>query len=271
MSVRVMSDVYDSELEGATATSVMLVLANSADDDGTNCFPGTRLIARRARASERTVIRTIKYLAVEGWLWIVQRGGLGAGHRTEYRLNVNRLHEQAEKTRAEERDRRYRQGCHSVTLRPGQERVTTGKKKGDNRARKGDIDGAPLFVLPVSDPSPLPSPPNPLPREGAREFEIERACDQVCSALGIANRRKRKPVQLAVALAAEKGELPATIALSIVAAVREQDELHLEGQLKNKFGLEKFLGLGIWRDKNRWMWDTAEMRLQAAARVGAAR
>src|SRR5690242_14887936 len=90
MSVRVMADVWDSALEGATATHVMAVLANSADDDGTNCFPGTRLIARRARVSERTVIRTIQDLESAGWLKVLQRGS-GAGNRTEYRLNVQRL------------------------------------------------------------------------------------------------------------------------------------------------------------------------------------
>ena len=266
MSVNVMSDVMDSELEGLTATYVMVVLANSADDDGTNCFPGTRLIAERARISERTVTRTIKDLADEGWLWVIQRGD-GAGHRTEFRLNVDRLHEQAERVREIRRERR-RKGRHGVTLFPIRERVTTGKKKGDNRAQKGDIDGAPLYVLPVSDSPELPFTPCPLPREGVRVLELDRAVDQVCSALGIANRRKRRPVRQAIVMAAEKGELPATIALAIIAAVREQDERHLDRQLKFKYSLEKFLGLGIWRDQNRWAWDTAEMRLQAEARVG---
>ena len=261
-----MADVWDSELDGETATHVMAVLANSADDDGTNCFPGNRLIARRARVSERTVIRTIKHLAEDGWLWIVQRGGSGAGHRTEYRLNVNRLHEQAERTRDEERARR--QGCHRVTLRQPQGRVTTRRNKGDTGAGKGDIDVAPLFVLPVNDTSLGSDTPYPLPREGEREYELGSAVDQVCSALGIANRRKRGPVKQAIAMAAEKGELPATIALAMIAAVRTQDQLHLDRKLKFKYGLEKFLGLGIWRDENRWAWDTEELDRQAQARVG---
>lgn len=265
MSIYVIADVWDSAIDSSTATHVMAVLANSADDDGTNCFPGTRLIARRARVSERTVMRTIQELERGGWLWIVQRGS-GAGHTTEFRLNVDRLHATAEKTRAEERERKRR---HGVTLSSRQKRVTTGTRKGDTGARKGDIDDTPfLYVLPVSDTSEEPSPPNPLPREGARELELERAADQVCSALGIANRRKRKPVRQAIALAAEKGDLPATIALAMIAAVRDQDKLHLERRLKFKFGLQKFLGEGIWRDRNRWAWDPAEMRLQAEARVG---
>jgi hypothetical protein len=262
-----MADVWDSELEGSTATHVMAVLANSADDDGTNCFPGTRLIARRARVSERQVIRTIKALEDGGWLWILQRGS-GKGHRTEYRLNVNKLHVQAEKTRAAEQERKR---CHGVTFSRSKQRVTPERSKGDICAAKGDIGGGPLYVLPVIDTSHDPTPPNPLPREGAREIEFDRAVDQVCSALGIANRRKRRPLRLAIELAAEKGDLPAGIALEMISAVRDQDRLHLEGALKFKFGLDKFFGMGIWRNRDRWAWDTAALRLQGEARVGSAR
>jgi hypothetical protein len=114
--------------------------------------------------------------------------------------------------------------------------------------------------------SPTPQPP----QAGASEFNLalERSVDQVCSALGITNRRKRKPVRYAIATAAEKGELPATLALEMIAAVRDQDRLHLERALKFKFGFEKFIGLGIWRDRDRWAWDTAELKLQSEARMG---
>jgi hypothetical protein len=260
-----MADVWESDLEGPTPTHVMVVLANSADDDGMNCFPGIRLIARRTRVSDRTVIRAIQDLEQGGWLWVVQRG-VGAGNRTEYRLNVDLLHKQAEKNRAEEKERKR---CHGVTFSRGAKKVTPVHGKGDIRAQKGDIGAAPLYVLPVIDPSQEPSPPNPLPREGARVLEIERAVDQVCSALGLTNRRKRKPVGNAIAGAAEKGELPATIALDMICAVRDQDQLHLARQLKFKYGLEKFIGLGIWRDRNRWAWDTEQLHLQAEARTGA--
>lgn len=263
-----MADVWDSAMKGATAVHVMAVLGNSADDDGTNCFPGTRLIARRARVSERTVIRAIQELEQEGWLCVIRRGS-GAGNRTEYRLNVHRLHEQAEQTREEERRRK---GCHGVTLFSERKRVTLTTQKGDIGDTKGDIDGAPLFVLPVSDTSRDPSPPAPpLPREGEHELALTRAVDQVSSALGISNRRRRGPVRHAIALAMEKGEPAPTVALAIISAVREQDELHLRGRLKFKFSLQRFLGEGIWRDRNRWGWDTQQMRLQAEAGMGSVR
>lgn len=72
----------------------------------------------------------------------------------------------------------------------------------------------------------------------------------------------------AVKRACEKGDPAPTVALGMIAAVREQDVLHLRRELKFKFGLQKFFGEGIWRDHNRWAWDPAEMRQQANARVG---
>jgi hypothetical protein len=103
----------------------------------------------------------------------------------------------------------------------------------------------------------------------AMEQGIDRAMEQVCSALNIAEeRRKRRLIRAAIKRAAEKGAPPATLALDMIAAVRKQDTLHLARELKFKFGLQKFLGEGIWRDENRWAWDPAEMRLQAEARMG---
>ena len=273
-----MADVWDSAIEGATATHVMAVLANSADDDGMNCFPGTRLIARRARLSERTVIRTIRELELSGYLKIGTPGG-GSGRFSEYHLNATRLHEEAEKTRIEEREKR----CHHVTLsRRG--KVTSVRRIGDIDARIGDIDATKvglndrrqtdlqfLSVLPVLDPSEDPLHPQPLASEGRWEIDVEHAVDQVCSALGISNRRKRRPLRYAIEQAMEKGDPAPTVALAMIAAVREQAEAHASRQLKFQFGIEKFIGLGIWRDKNRWAWDNEEIRMQSEARVGSAR
>lgn len=254
-----MADVWDSAMEGSTAVHVMAVLANSADDDGMNCFPGTRLIARRARVSERTVIRTIQELEAGGYLKVSERGR-GAGRFSEYHLNVSRLHEEAEKTRAEDRAKR----CHGVTFLR-QRRVTLAQQKGDTGARKGDIRDAPLFVLPVSDPSEDPH-PQPLAREGRVEIELGHAVDQVCSALAIANRRKRKLLWDVIVLEAEKGDPPATVALRMIQAWRVQAESSMV--LRVKFGLAKFFGEGIWKDQRRWHWDEDLLRRQAEARVG---
>jgi hypothetical protein len=72
----------------------------------------------------------------------------------------------------------------------------------------------------------------------------------------------------AVKRACEKGGPEPTVALGMIAAVREQAELHLRRHLKFKCGLQKFIGEGIWRDRIRWAWDPEQMHLQAEARVG---
>lgn len=263
MSNRVQADVWDSAMEGSTAVHVMVVLANEADDDGMNCFPGTRRIARRARVSERTVIRTIQELEADGYLRIGVRGR-GAGRFSEYYLNVNRLREEAEKKRAEERAAKYQKGCHGVTF-SAKRKVTLAQAKGDIGAGKGDIGAAPLFVLPVND-SLEDLLPQPLAREGRRETEIGYAVDQVCSALGVANRRKRRLLADVIALEAEKGELPPTIALAMIAAWNAQAAN--SHRLRVKFGLVKFFGEGVWKDQRRWHWDEELLRRQAEARVG---
>ena len=260
-----MADVLDSAVEERTALLVLLALADAADADGTNCFPGTRRIARQARASERTVTRTIQELEREGLLWVIQQG-LGSGNRTEYRLNVRRIHDEAEAAREADRARKRR---HGDTFRKSGRKVTWATGKGDTGARKGDNGDRPLDVLPGITQKPDPPPPvSPsLPRGSERDAELTRAVDQVTSALGL-GRRKRRMVQEQLALAAEKGEPAAASALAMIVAVRDQDALHLEGKLKYKYGLQKFVGEGLWRQRDRWGWDVKEMRLQAEARVG---
>jgi hypothetical protein len=259
MSMTVQTLVRQSTIQDATLLHVLEYLANCGDDFGGNCFPGTALIARMVRRSERTVIRTVAQLEAQGWIGVVKRGD-GKGNRTEFQINIDKLKE-----------------CQDVTLIPRSKRVTLTPAKGDIRAAKGDIGvGRTVKETPGKQKPPQP------PQAGASGAQlalvavdsskdqkaVERAIDQVCSALGIANRRRRKVVGYAVELAMEKGEPAPTVALSMIAAVRAQDEMHLRRQLKFKFGLQKFLGEGIWRDRNRWAWDPEQMRLQAEARVG---
>jgi DNA-binding transcriptional regulator YhcF (GntR family) len=266
MSLRVMADVWASSLKGSTATHVMLALANEADDEGMNCFPGTKRLARHTRVSERTVIRTISDLERDGWLWVLQRG-LGSGNRTEYRLNVQRLHEEAEQSREADRDRKRR---HGVTFRQDQRKVTSAPRKGDTGAAKGDIGAGPLFVLPVTTQEQNPTPQPPLPRGSYRELELARAGDQVMNALAL-GRRKRRLIQEQLQLEADKGEVPATAALAMIAAWRRKAEL---SHVLRPCSLEKFFGTGIWRDERQWFWDKDAIRdeqRRSEARVGSVR
>ena len=100
------------------------------------------------------------------------------------------------------------------------------------------------------------------------ENEIARAVDQVCNALAITNRRRRPLLQRTIAMEVSKGEASASVAAAMIAAVREQDAELAGGDLKFTYGIDKFFGLGIWKDKRRWAWDMKEIRQQREARCG---
>lgn len=266
-----MADVWDFGPSDATLTNVLVVLANSADDDGGNCFPGTALIAARTRFSERTVTRAIAALEREGWITVLQRGaGRPKGrnrheksaYMSQYLINVERLKQ-----------------CQRVTFSEEKKKVTPIRKKVTGATGKGDFHDNPpypLFGIPVSDPSGIqkPIPPNPLVTEGAsgslsaNYAALDGAVDQVCSALGIPteNRRLRWLLRGVVKLAMEKGEPAPTVALAMIAAWNRQAAMsHL---LHRKYGLRKFFGEGIWRDENRWLWNEELLRERARASVG---
>jgi hypothetical protein len=170
-----MADVWDNGPDDATLTSVLLVLANSADDNGGNCFPGNALIARRTRYSERTVIRAVVELERQGWITVLQRRGgrpkCGARkhelaeYHTQYMINVARLkgHEgvtllQANSATATEETGTLK-GCRSVTVSE-QKRVTLTQETMTLTPEKGDIDDKPphpLKGVSVTDPSGEPS------------------------------------------------------------------------------------------------------------------
>ena len=95
---------------------------------------------------------------------------------------------------------------------------------------------------------------------------MEYACDQVISALGIANRRKRRLLRQAIELEMEKGESAPTAALAMIAAWNRKAEME---HLLRPCGMEKFYGEGLWLNERRWPWDKdaeREQRRSAEAR-----
>ena len=106
------------------------------------------------------------------------------------------------------------------------------------------------------------------PENPMKDPAIERACDQVMSALGIASRRKRRLIRQAILLETEKGEPAPTTALAMIAAVRKKAE---QEEFLRPCGLERFIGEGLWLDERRWPWDKdalRDARRMAGARVG---
>ena len=71
-----MSAVYDSDLTDIYEVSVMLALANHADDSG-HCYPSIARIARLARMKERGVQNVVRRLSDQGYLQVKTGGGRG--------------------------------------------------------------------------------------------------------------------------------------------------------------------------------------------------
>lgn len=74
MSIRVMSQVWDSDLTDIYEASVLLALADHADDDG-RCYPSMARVARMARCSVRKAQEVTKALAERGYLRVELNSG----------------------------------------------------------------------------------------------------------------------------------------------------------------------------------------------------
>lgn len=131
MSIRVMTQVWDSTEAKGTDRLVLLAIADSADDDGSNAWPSMARLAHKARVSERTVQRSIRTLETMGLLAIEDNAGGTANTRPDRRPN------------------RYTvlvEGCQSVT--PSESRgdiqradgVTSSAARGDAAVRRTVLD-----------------------------------------------------------------------------------------------------------------------------------
>lgn len=92
MSVRVISWVWDNSQAEGSELLVLLAIADSADDDGTNAWPAISTVAKRARISERSAQRAIKRLAESGELSVETQAGGNESTRADRRPNRYTIH-----------------------------------------------------------------------------------------------------------------------------------------------------------------------------------
>lgn len=83
MSIKLMAKVWECQFS-KDEQSILLAMADHAQDDGTHCYPSVPWIAWKTDYSDRQVQRTIRKLCARGVLVLVRRGGRGRGH--EYRI-----------------------------------------------------------------------------------------------------------------------------------------------------------------------------------------
>ena len=133
-----MTQVWETSLPSAEKM-VLLVIADHANDDGSDSWPGVKTIARKCSISERSAQRHIRSLEARGIIWIAaQRGG-----------NRN--------TRHDRRPNRYDinlGALNGVTIcRDEVDGVTDETERGDNY----DITGCQTEQNGVTPVSPYPS------------------------------------------------------------------------------------------------------------------
>jgi hypothetical protein len=86
MSIKQMSQVWEHEFDHPEQ-SILLALADHADDDGAKIFPSVEYICWKTGYKERQVRRLLKKLREQRVLLVLREGG-GRGYPTEYKLNL---------------------------------------------------------------------------------------------------------------------------------------------------------------------------------------
>jgi len=139
MSIRLMSQVWEHEFSHAEQT-IMLALADWANDDGGNVFPSVARIAWKTGYEERQVQRIMKKLRGTGVLVLVKRATVYRPN--EYRIILSKapLKETFE------------------TWKESRGDIMTPRKGGDNLTpERGDISGERGDIAVTPDPSLNPS------------------------------------------------------------------------------------------------------------------
>ena len=127
MSIRIMSEVWRTDLP-TTEKMVLLVIADHASDDGTNAYPSQATIASKASISIRTVQRCVNNLIKFNYLYMTKHAGGSAGCREDriphlYTINLLRLRGDNLTTR----QRGDTSDSNGVTLAPVTRRLTRPK------------------------------------------------------------------------------------------------------------------------------------------------
>lgn len=95
MSIRLMSEVWRTDLP-TVEKMVLLVIADHANDEGTEAWPSQATIASKASISIRTVQRSVNSLVEAGYLRMEKHAGGSANCREDrrphrYTINIKRL------------------------------------------------------------------------------------------------------------------------------------------------------------------------------------
>jgi hypothetical protein len=88
MSIKIMSQVWESATVGGSELLVLLALADYSNDEGESIYPSMKSLSKKARLSEDQTRRIIRKLIEEGMVVLVEQGGWrnGRNRSNEYKL-----------------------------------------------------------------------------------------------------------------------------------------------------------------------------------------
>jgi hypothetical protein len=89
LSGKLMGEVYKLDLPRAER-DVLLALADHANDDGGECYPGVDLLAWKTDFSTRHVERSLRQLEIKGIAVPVANSKGGRGQKTEYKIDISK-------------------------------------------------------------------------------------------------------------------------------------------------------------------------------------
>lgn len=88
MSIEAMNWAYQQQVGDGISKSILVALANQADQDG-KCWPSIDYIQRRTEFARATVVNRIAQLEAAGYLQKEKRAGDGGGRKSSvYHLNI---------------------------------------------------------------------------------------------------------------------------------------------------------------------------------------
>jgi len=108
MSIRLMTDVWRTDLP-TIEKMILLVIADHANDDGSEAWPSQATIAKKASVSIRTVQRSVNSLVIQGYLRMEKHKGGSATCREDrrphrYTIQLHKLRGDKETTRSKRGD-----------------------------------------------------------------------------------------------------------------------------------------------------------------------
>jgi ribosomal protein L20A (L18A) len=127
--------------------NVLLSMADFAEDDGGDIFPGIELLAAKSRVSVRTAQEALRQLEEDEVIEQMTSTRGGRGHITEYRIDLERVQELQGLHEVENRDCRHCLAKRKSAEKRAQHRarrVQLSEKKGAASRQKGAIPREPI-------------------------------------------------------------------------------------------------------------------------------